>query len=130
MRRMQALNSSSDELVNYLEEALKDNEENKESKFSKRRLDNKFISVSNLVDEEDLDDFMEPMAEFNEEVGKKRQRKKDESGPGKTKKKMKKQDSETSIEIKEMWDSITNNNNSKVCLLSDSLVPCSVFLRS
>lgn len=116
---MQTLNSCSDELVNYLEEALNDPEENEESKSLRRRLYKKFSSVPNLVDEEDLGDLMEHTAEFNEKVGKKRQRKKDESGLEKTKKKKKKQDSETSIEIKEMWDSITNNNNnnkSKVCL--------------
>ncbi|ESQ55480.1 hypothetical protein EUTSA_v10027557mg [Eutrema salsugineum] len=120
---MQTLSSSSNELVNDFEEVLKDCEE-KKPKLPRRRLNKKRISVPELVheeDEENLDDFVEPTtAVSNDKVGKKRQRKeKDESGLERTKnkkKKKKKQDSvrddlENSLEINEMWDSITNNNN-------------------
>ncbi|CAD5328398.1 unnamed protein product [Arabidopsis thaliana] len=103
---MQELDSSNDEWVKELEG------ENEESKFTGRRLVKKSISVPELVDEveEDLDDFTEPADDFNDKVGKKRQRKKkDESGLEKTKKN-KKQNSE---EVQEMWDSITNNTNSQ-----------------
>jgi len=119
---MQELDSSNDEWVKELEG------ENEESKFTGRRLVKKSISVPELVDEveEDLDDFTEPADDFNDKVGKKRQRKKkDESGLEKTKKN-KKQNSE---EVQEMWDSITNNTNSQVCLLYKSLAHCSVLLR-
>jgi len=122
MCRMQELDSSNDEWVKELEG------ENEESKFTGRRLVKKSISVPELVDEveEDLDDFTEPADDFNDKVGKKRQRKKkDESGLEKTKKN-KKQNSE---EVQEMWDSITNNTNSQVCLLYKSLAHCSVLLR-
>jgi len=122
MCRMQELDSSNDEWGKELEG------ENEESKFTGRRLVKKSISVPELVDEveEDLDDFTEPADDFNDKVGKKRQRKKkDESGLEKTKKN-KKQNSE---EVQEMWDSITNDTNSQVCLLYKSLAHCSVFLR-
>ncbi|KAG7616547.1 Transcription factor IIS N-terminal [Arabidopsis thaliana x Arabidopsis arenosa] len=103
---MQELDSSNDEWGKELEG------ENEESKFTGRRLVKKSISVPELVDEveEDLDDFTEPADDFNDKVGKKRQRKKkDESGLEKTKKN-KKQNSE---EVQEMWDSITNDTNSQ-----------------
>ncbi|VYS63203.1 unnamed protein product [Arabidopsis thaliana] len=103
---MEELDSSNDEWGKELEG------ENEESKFTGRRLVKKSISVPELVDEveEDLDDFTEPADDFNDKVGKKRQRKKkDESGLEKTKKN-KKQNSE---EVQEMWDSITNNTNSQ-----------------
>ncbi|KAL9818053.1 Protein IWS1 2 [Arabidopsis thaliana] len=106
MCRMQELDSSNDEWGKELEG------ENEESKFTGRRLVKKSISVPELVDEveEDLDDFTEPADDFNDKVGKKRQRKKkDESGLEKTKKN-KKQNSE---EVQEMWDSITNDTNSQ-----------------
>ncbi|CAH2080192.1 unnamed protein product [Thlaspi arvense] len=69
--------------------------------------------------QENLDDFVEPKANnCNDKAGKKRQRK-EKHEPGLEKEiKKKKQDSvrddlkKKSTEIKEMWDSITNNNNS------------------
>ncbi|CAH2078576.1 unnamed protein product [Thlaspi arvense] len=109
---MQSLNSSSNESENEFEEVIKNCEENDEPKLPRRRLNKKWISAPELVyeDEEDLDDFVEPSAIYKDKVGKKRQRKeKDESA--------KKQDSvpdddlENSTEIKEMWDSITNDKN-------------------
>lgn len=113
------------------EQVVKDNDE---SKLPRRRLNKKWISVPQLVyedEQEDLDDFVEP--NFNDKVEKKRQRKKDESCLEKSKKPKKKRksvcDSENSTEIQEMWDSITNNSKVClfVCLLSESLVSCSVF---
>lgn len=113
---MQELSYSDDEWVNELEDLL---EEDEETKLPRRRLVKKSISVPELVDKDDgdLNDDMEPAADFNDKVGKKRQRKKDESGLEKTKnKKKKKQDEvQNSAEIQEMWDSITNDMNSEVC---------------
>ncbi|EOA18622.1 hypothetical protein CARUB_v10007196mg [Capsella rubella] len=112
---MQALSNSDDEWVNELEDVLIDSEENEESKVAKS-----VSSVPESVDgvEEDLEDRMEPTAEHNDKVGKKRQRKKDESGLEKAKKKKKKtkknHDSvQDSAEVQEMWDSITKDTNSK-----------------
>ncbi|KAG7542289.1 Transcription factor IIS N-terminal [Arabidopsis thaliana x Arabidopsis arenosa] len=104
---MQELDDSNDEWVKELEEVLEDNEE---SKSTGRRLVKKSIPVPELVDEvdEDLNDFMEPEDDFSDKVGKKRQRKKNESVLEKTKKQK-----QNSAEVQEMWDSITNDNNSK-----------------
>ncbi|KAG7546965.1 Transcription factor IIS N-terminal [Arabidopsis suecica] len=105
---MQELDDSNDEWLKELEEVLEDNEE---SKSTGRRLVKKSIPVPELVDEvdEDLnDDFMEPEDDFSDKVGKKRQRKKNESVLEKTKKQK-----QNSAEVQEMWDSITNDNNSK-----------------
>ncbi|CAH8262172.1 unnamed protein product [Arabidopsis lyrata] len=66
--------------------------------------------------EEDLGNFKEPTTDFNDKVGKKRQRKKDESGLEKTKRKKKRRSKillKIPAEVQEKWDSITNNENSK-----------------
>lgn len=131
MCRMQALNSSSNESENDLGEVIEDYGEKEEPELPRRRLNEKWISVPQLVyeDEENLDDdIVEPTANYNDKVGEKRQReKKDESAQTKKKKKKKNQDSvDNSAEMKEMWDSITND---KVCVLV-FLFLCSVFLRS
>ncbi|XP_019089106.1 PREDICTED: protein IWS1 homolog 2-like [Camelina sativa] len=112
---MQALSHSDDEWVNELEDVLTDPKDKEESKFTGRRLVKKSNSVPDAVVgvEEDLDDCIEPTADVNDKVGKKRQRKKDDqSGVDKTKnKKRKKKDD--SAEVQEMWDSITNDKNPK-----------------
>ncbi|VVB12498.1 unnamed protein product [Arabis nemorensis] len=100
----QSLNLSSD-----LAQVVEDNDE---SKLPRRRLNKNWISVPNLVDEDEeqvLDDGIveQPTANLNDKVEKKRQRKRDESGLEKSKKKQK---SDNSTEIKEMWDSITNDS--------------------
>ncbi|VVA95848.1 unnamed protein product [Arabis nemorensis] len=101
----QSLNISSE-----LEQVLKDNDE---SKLPRRRLNKKWTFVPNLVYEDEeqvLDDIVEPLpANLNDKVEKKRQRKEDESGLEKSKN-SKKQKSDNSTEIKEMWDSITNDS--------------------
>ncbi|XP_019087394.1 PREDICTED: protein IWS1 homolog 2-like [Camelina sativa] len=109
---MQALSHSDDEWVNELEDVLTDPKEKEESKFTRRRLEKKSNSVPDAGDgvAEDLDDCIEP--DVNDKVGKKRQRKKDESVLDKSKnKKRKKRDDST--EVQEMWDSITNDKNPK-----------------
>ncbi|CAN8274537.1 unnamed protein product [Cochlearia groenlandica] len=114
---MQEFGSSSEEFENYLEGVL--DEKSEESKSIPRKILNKksdYVLEQVYEGEEDLDDFLESKANnVNDKVDKKRQREKtDDSGldKKKTNKKMK-QEPVCDLEIEEMWDSITNDNNSK-----------------